>query len=93
MTTRFLPTHWRDYALLDAGHGKRLERFGEVTVVRPDPFALWPPQEIPGRGSKPTPPSSRPAAPMENGAPLLERPSGGRFGTGRRPWIWPLSWR
>ena len=42
MTTRFLPTEWRDYALLDAGHGKRLERFGEVTVVRPDPFALWP---------------------------------------------------
>ena len=43
MTARFLPTHWRDYTLLDAGHGKRLERFGEVTVVRPDPFALWPP--------------------------------------------------
>ena len=43
MTTRFLPTQWRDYALLDAGNGKRLERFGEVTVVRPDPFALWTP--------------------------------------------------
>ena len=43
MTTRFLPTHWRDYALLDAGNGQRLERFGEWTLVRPDPFALWEP--------------------------------------------------
>ena len=41
MTTRFLPTQWRDYALLDAGNGQRLERFGEWTLVRPDPFALW----------------------------------------------------
>ena len=43
MTSRFLPTHWLEYALIDAGHGKRLERFGEVTMVRPDPFALWQP--------------------------------------------------
>ena len=43
MTTRFLPTEWRDYALLDSGNGKRLERFGELTLVRPDPFALWKP--------------------------------------------------
>jgi len=37
------PAHWKDYALLDAGDGKRLERFGKVVTVRPDPFALWPP--------------------------------------------------
>lgn len=43
MTSRFLPTHWLEYALIDAGHGKRLERFGGVTMVRPDPFALWQP--------------------------------------------------
>ena len=47
MTTRFLPTEWRDYALLDSGHGKRLERFGELTLVRPDPFALWKPSGDP----------------------------------------------
>ena len=32
MTTRFLPAEWRDYALLDSGHGKRLERFGDLTL-------------------------------------------------------------
>ena len=37
MTMRFVPTHWREYALLDAGHGKRLERFGEVTTVSARP--------------------------------------------------------
>jgi len=47
MTTRFLPTEWRDYALLDSGHGKRLERFGDLTLVRPDPFALWKPSGDP----------------------------------------------
>lgn len=29
------------YELLDAGEGEKLERFGEVTVRRPDPQALW----------------------------------------------------
>lgn len=35
---------WRDYALLDSGDGRKLERFGKVTVNRPDPQALWTPQ-------------------------------------------------
>ena len=30
-----------DYALLDSGDGEKLERYGEVTVARPDPQALW----------------------------------------------------
>lgn len=34
---------WEDYALLDSGHGRKLERYGRVTVVRPDPQALWAP--------------------------------------------------
>lgn len=32
---------WADYALLDSGQGEKLERFGEVLLVRPDPQALW----------------------------------------------------
>lgn len=31
----------RDYELLDSGNGEKLERYGEVVVVRPDPQALW----------------------------------------------------
>ncbi|MEO0983665.1 MAG: class I SAM-dependent methyltransferase [Pseudomonadota bacterium] len=32
---------WEDYALLDSGHGRKLERFGGQTVDRPDPQAFW----------------------------------------------------
>jgi 23S rRNA (cytosine1962-C5)-methyltransferase len=30
-----------DYELLDSGDGEKLERFGEYTLRRPDPQALW----------------------------------------------------
>ena len=32
---------WRDYELLDAAGGERLERFGEIILIRPDPQVLW----------------------------------------------------
>ena len=35
---------WRDYELLDSGDGRKLEKFGRVTVNRPDPQTLWAPQ-------------------------------------------------
>lgn len=38
-----LPSPWSDYELLDSGHGKRLERFGKYTIIRPDPQCLWKP--------------------------------------------------
>ncbi|MCH5305250.1 MAG: class I SAM-dependent methyltransferase [Rikenella sp.] len=37
------PEHWLDYELLDCGGGRKLERFGGVTVDRPEPQALWRP--------------------------------------------------
>jgi 23S rRNA (cytosine1962-C5)-methyltransferase len=33
---------WIDYQLLDTGSGRKLERFGSVTLVRPEPQADWP---------------------------------------------------
>ncbi len=33
-----------DYALLDSGAGRKLERFGAVVVDRPEPQALWQPR-------------------------------------------------
>ncbi len=35
---------WRDYELLDSGDMRKLERFGNVRVNRPDPQALWKPK-------------------------------------------------
>jgi 23S rRNA (cytosine1962-C5)-methyltransferase len=35
---------WGDYALLDSGGGRKLERYGRYTVVRPEPQCFWPPR-------------------------------------------------
>lgn len=32
---------WGDYALLDSGGGRKLERYGRVTVDRPEPQCWW----------------------------------------------------
>ncbi|HTT33008.1 MAG TPA: class I SAM-dependent methyltransferase [Methylomirabilota bacterium] len=32
---------WTEYELVDCGAGKKLERFGEFTLVRPEPQAKW----------------------------------------------------
>jgi 23S rRNA (cytosine1962-C5)-methyltransferase len=36
-------TGFEDYALLDSGAGRKLERFGKIVVDRPEPQALWSP--------------------------------------------------
>lgn len=37
------PQGWRDYELLDCGNGNKLERFGPVTLLRPEAEAVWTP--------------------------------------------------
>jgi len=34
---------WDDWGVMDCGNGRKLERYGPVTVVRPDPQAMWSP--------------------------------------------------
>ena len=34
---------WADWALLDSGDGQKLERYGDIKVVRPEPQAMWAP--------------------------------------------------
>ncbi|WP_324806358.1 class I SAM-dependent methyltransferase [Sphingomonas sp. LY29] len=34
---------WSDWGLIDSGHGRKWERYGAVTVVRPEPQAMWAP--------------------------------------------------
>ena len=34
---------WQDYDLLDTGDGRKLERFGPHTLIRPEPQASWRP--------------------------------------------------
>lgn len=33
--------NWKDYELIDATDGERLERFGDVLLIRPDPQIIW----------------------------------------------------
>ncbi len=35
------PTHWKDYELIDCGDFEKLERFGQVILIRPEPQAVW----------------------------------------------------
>jgi 23S rRNA (cytosine1962-C5)-methyltransferase len=34
---------WPDWALIDCGNGQKLERYGNIKVVRPEPQAMWAP--------------------------------------------------
>jgi 23S rRNA (cytosine1962-C5)-methyltransferase len=35
------PTHWKDYELIDCGDFEKLERFGDLILIRPEPQAVW----------------------------------------------------
>ena len=37
----FTADRWKDYELLDASDGERLERWGVYVLVRPDPQVIW----------------------------------------------------
>lgn len=37
----YLADGWKDFEVLDAGNGNKLERWGKVTLLRPDPQAVW----------------------------------------------------
>ena len=36
--------NWKDYRLIDAGGGEKLEQWDNVLLRRPDPQAIWPKQ-------------------------------------------------
>ncbi len=37
-------TGWEDYGLVDSGHGRKLERYGDYRFIRPEPQAMWTPR-------------------------------------------------
>ncbi len=71
---------WDDYALLDSGDGRKLERFGPYRFIRPEPQAMWTP---------------RSPAWQADGEfiPGADEDGGGRWHlSGEVPDGWPLSW-
>ena len=41
--TTIVAEPWADGGLVDSGNGRKLERYGPVTVIRPEPQAMWAP--------------------------------------------------
>ena len=41
--TTLVAEPWADWGLMDSGNGRKLERYGPVTVIRPEPQAMWAP--------------------------------------------------
>jgi 23S rRNA (cytosine1962-C5)-methyltransferase len=43
--TTLVAEPWSDWGLIDCGNGQKLERYGPVTVARPEPQAMWAPAQ------------------------------------------------
>ena len=75
-------TGWADYALLDSGGGRKLERYGPYRVVRPEPQCLWSPR--------------LPASEWERADavfdPTDEEDAGRWRFNGTPDQVWPLAW-
>ena len=71
---------WRDYELLDASAGERLERWGSHILVRPDPQAIW-------KTEKTHPGWSRP-----EGRYSRSHTGGGAWDKGDLPSEWDISY-
>jgi len=73
---------WADYALLDSGDGRKLERYGRYRFIRPEPQAMWAPR--------------LPAWDADGEfVPGADEDGGGRWQFTRDvpPEGWPLAWR
>jgi len=74
---------WADYALLDSGRGRKLERFGPWTVTRPEPQCLWRPR-LPAEAWAEAHAAFEPA----------DEEEAGRWKLGAAvPASWPMRWR
>lgn len=77
-------TGWADYALLDSGGGRKLERYGPYRVVRPEPQCLWTPR---------LPAADWDAADAVFDPAISDDEDAGRWRFRERlPETWPLGW-
>jgi 23S rRNA (cytosine1962-C5)-methyltransferase len=74
---------WDDYALLDSGDGRKLERYGPYSVVRPEPQCLWRPR-LGGQAWADADAVFEPADEEDAGRWRFQRPLSE---------TWPMAWR
>ena len=44
--------NWKDYEILDMANGEKLERWGQITLIRPDPQIIWKEKTFPNKWNK-----------------------------------------
>lgn len=71
---------WKDYELISASNGEKLERWGDYTVVRPDPQIIWTVDKT-HRGWK-----------NYDGHYIRSRTGGGSWENRRLPEVWTVSY-
>ena len=48
----FIAENWKEYEVIATGDGEKLERWGDYTLIRPDPQIIWKMLPEPGTGRK-----------------------------------------
>lgn len=77
----FISDNWKDYELIDASDGERLERWGKYILIRPDPQVIW-------RGAKSSPLWKRADASYKRSSG-----GGGAWQESRVPQTWTIGYR
>ena len=72
---------WKDYELLDASGGERLERWGDKILVRPDPQVIW------------HTPKKHPGWKRPDGRYARSSTGGGSWDKGQLPETWSISYK
>lgn len=47
-----LANNWKDYEILDMANGEKLERWGNIVLIRPDPQIIWKEKTFPEKWKK-----------------------------------------
>ena len=47
-----LASDWNDYQILDMANGEKLEKWNNITLVRPDPQIIWKQKTYPEKWKK-----------------------------------------
>jgi len=79
-----------DYALLDTGFGRKLERYGDYRIIRPEGQALWPPSLPPAEWEKAD--AAFTGNLEEEGVGRWDFPQAKKSGQTLLPETWPMQW-
>ena len=77
----WISDQWKDYEVLDASDGERLERWGKYILVRPDPQVIW------------STPHSNPMWKKQDARYIRSSTGGGHWSDHHLPERWQIKYR